>query len=549
MGLLESVKSAFKKGGDRVKETVTGSKHVATIWDLEDVPSFREFWQNGIFPWKYIYRGYYSAWHNISDPTIQDANHKRDIYRLNAGKFVCQTITRYVWGEQCAVNVSQTGKEKGEDDPLNLFIGDVLTINNFYNKLSDLYEQGAALGGGCVKTWGEVKAGKQAVNEAGEIIPSETEKNIRLSYHMADQFIPTDWTNADITGGIFISREAKKGYYYTRVERHKLTDETYSITNQVYRERAEDVERVKTTQGVEPQTILGWEYPLNEIYPQLAPYAEIENLEQSLFSYIKPSGTNNLDDNSPLGISIYANALDTLHALDIAYDEFVNEIILSRKRIIVPSRSLTPTADESGVMRRYFNPRDSIYEALNFDNVNDLKVEEMESTLRVDDYVSAINALLSLLCVQLGLDAGAIAFDKATGLKTATEVISENSKTYSTVRSHQNLLKAAIEKLIHNIIDVAVLYGVEYDGVSVASLTAGGYEVAVHFDDSIIQDRQTDIAEGVLLNGAGLLSKKRFMTETLGYTDEQAAEELAQIASESTVQIEDVDEFNNKPGE
>jgi len=534
MSIFDGIKNALRRGGDGVAETISGNAHVKQIWDLEDIPSFRQFWQDGIFPWKYIYKGYYEPWHNIPDPTIADSRRTRKLHRLNAGKFIAQTMARYIWGEQCSVTVNRAGSKDGEDDVLNLFVAGVLNRNNFYNKLSDLYEQGAALGGGCVKTWCELAPG-------GE----EPEKKIQLSYHMADQFIPVDWTNADVTGGVFISREARKGYYYTRLEKHRFSGNVYVITNRLYRERSEDVSSAQR-EGIEPQTVLGWECPLDTLYPMIAPYAEIQALDKSLFAYFKPSGANNLDDNSPLGISIYANAMDTLHAIDTAFDGFVHEIIMSRKRIIVPIRATTPQVDENGITRRYFDPNDSVYEAMNFDSAEELKIQEMQSTLRVDAYVSAINALLSILCVQIGWDAGTLSFDKATGLKTATEIISENSKTYSTVKTHQTILKTAIEKTVHNIINIAVLYGVTFQGKSIAALMQDGYEISVHFDDSIIQDRQTDINEGVLLNGAGLLSKKRFMTETLGYTDEEAQKELLEIAAESKVGAPDLDDLGGQ---
>ena len=59
--------------------------------------------------------------------------------------------------------------------------------------------------------------------------------------------------------------------------------------------------------------------------------------------------------------------------------------------------------------------------------------------------------------------------------------------------------------------------------------------MAVTFDDSIIQDRAADIDEGIKLVGAGLMSKYKFMVDTLGYTPEEAAEEIKRIAEEKRV--------------
>jgi A118 family predicted phage portal protein len=187
-------------------------------------------------------------------------------------------------------------------------------------------------------------------------------------------------------------------------------------------------------------------------------------------------------------------------------------------------------------MRRYFDATDETYEALASDNPDDLKISDNSVELRVDEHVAALNAFLSILCLQVGFSASTFSFDERGGMKTATEVISENSKTYKTIKTVQNQLRPAIEHVVRNIIDVAILYGMQYEGQSVESLAAGGYEVKVVFDDGVTQDRQTNINEGVMLVGAGLLSKYKFMTDKKygqGLTDKQAQEELARIRGEN----------------
>ena len=125
-----------------------------------------------------------------------------------------------------------------------------------------------------------------------------------------------------------------------------------------------------------------------------------------------------------------------------------------------------------------------------------------------------------------------MSFDASRGLKTATEVISEDSKTFGTVKAHENNIRDSLIQMVHAIFDIAVRYGLTYKGQSVESLIAGGYDVSVTFDDSIIQDKDADINRGIMEIGAGVLSKKKFMIDTLGYTEEEAQKELAQIAEE-----------------
>ena len=259
-------------------------------------------------------------------------------------------------------------------------------------------------------------------------------------------------------------------------------------------------------------------------------------VSESLFTYWRTPIANNLDDNSPLGMSIYGNALETLHALDICYDSFVREFRLGKKRIIVPARAVRTIVDpESGRALRYFDAFDETYEALASDNMDDLKITDNSVELRVEEHISALNAFLSILCLQTGFSAGTFTFDQHNGLKTATEVVSENSKTYKTIKTLQNQLVPALEHLVRNIIDVAVIYDMEYEGQSIASLVANGFDISVTFDDGVTQDRQTNINEGVMLVGAGLLSKYTFLTDKKygqGLTPEEAEAELKRIAAE-----------------
>jgi A118 family predicted phage portal protein len=198
---------------------------------------------------------------------------------------------------------------------------------------------------------------------------------------------------------------------------------------------------------------------------------------------------------------------------------------------------------ETGLARRYFDPGDETYEALASDDPNDLKITDNSVELRVEEHIAAINAFLSILCLQLGFSAGTFTFDQHEGVKTATEVISENSKTYKTIKTMQNQIAPAIEHLVRNIVDVAALYGMEFEGQSVERLAAGGYHVQVTFDDGVTQDRQTNINEGVMLVGAGLLSKYTFMTDKKygqGLTPEEAEAELKRIKEEGTGNSVDV---------
>ena len=504
------------KQGARIMAGELG-KEYKDVFELEDVPAFREFYNFSIFPAKFIYRGLYNPWHLINAPTIKDPQAKRTIFRMDMAKAVCQELASLVWAEGADIHITTSG----EDDRLERFVCEVLQKNGFNRKMQELIEQAAALGGAALKEYVKVKHD----DEGNPILGSE---KLMIDYCMADQFVPTSWDNATISEGFFVSRKAKDNYYYTRIEWHKWDGETYVVTNDLFRAP------MKSPNGSD-QDILGFRYPLDGEFAYIVPRAEIKGISESLFAYFRTPMANNVDDNSPLGISVYGNAYDTLHALDICYDSLVREFRLGKKRIIVPAQAVRTVIDpETGNPRRYFDANDEAYEALSTDDPDSIKVQDNSMELRVEEHVSALNALLSVLCLQIGFSAGTFTFDIKSGLKTATEVISENSKTYKTIKNFQDQIKPAIERVCKNIIELGILYGMEFEGNSIESL-AKNYEISVMMEDAVLEDSSTRIDRAIKLISNGLLSKKTAMTDPkygLGMTEEEAEQELKAIGEE-----------------
>ena len=540
MRVWDTIKSWGRNLMQRTANATGIAREFKDIFELGGVPAFSQFYYYGVFIWKYLYRGLYRPWHIVPVTAVgAKPNETRQLFRLNTAKAVSAELASLVWGEECQFSVSTAGWEEqvNEDgvivnpDPLKGFIDDVLRRNAFGEKLQELIEQGMALGGAAIKVWHDVRRDRE-----GNEIPDSGA--IRLGYCMADQFVPIAWDNAQITEGVFISRRARKGWYYTRLEWHRWDGETYTITNELYKA---DMQRGA---NADSQDILGIRCPtaeLQEMYPGLEPETVIP-VEESLFSYFRTPIANNIDDNSPLGVSIYANALETLHAIDICYDSFVTEFRLGKKKIIVPARFLRAVVDpQTGRQVRYFDPNDETYVGVADDDgtagVHDISVE-----LRVEEHVAALNALLSILCLQIGFSATTFSFDAQSGIKTATEVVSENSKTYKTIKTVQNQLRPMLEHMVRNIIDVAILYNMQWQGQSVESLVANGYEVKITFDDGVTQDRQTNLNEGVMLVNSGLLSKFTFLTDRKygqGMTEKDALAELERIRQEKQQTIDE----------
>lgn len=97
--------------------------------------------------------------------------------------------------------------------------------------------------------------------------------------------------------------------------------------------------------------------------------------------------------------------------------------------------------------------------------------------------------------------------------------------------------------MIKGIVNVADLYDIEYKGQRVGNMANDDLEIKVIFDDSILQDRQTNINEGIVLVNNGLMSKLTYMEKVLGMTGEEALKEIEKIKKENQINTIAVDDF------
>lgn len=446
--------------------------------------------------WKDLYRGYCKDWHYVEYVTPAGPMN-RTMSTLSMPKQVASKMATLIYNEKCEVNIS--------DDAYDEYIKGVFAENKFNREFQTQLEYGFALGGLIAKGYIE-------------------DDKIKLSYVTADCFVPVTYDlQGRITEAVFINETQSADKKYTHLEWHLRTTTGYVIKNELYESQNREE--------------LGVKVPLSRL-PQYADLSEeigIDNISRPLFEYFKPNIANNFDMNSPLGISLYANALSTLRDLDTMYDSFKQEFKLGKKRIMVPTAAIKAVLDpETGVFKRYFDPKEEVYEAMDM-GMDAEMFKDISMPLRVDEHISAINAQLKILAMQIGMSPGTFTFD-ASGLKTATEVVSENSETFRTKQSHETMVEAFIGGIVEIIGILSALTG-KY-------MPPADYELTVQFDDSIAEDATAEATRQIMMVGAGLQSKVRAIMKVQGVSWEEAEVILQEIGGENaTAPIEQVDMF------
>lgn len=473
-------------------------KKLEQVTDHKKISLSDSYYEN-ILKWRALHQGYYSELHDFTYQTI-DGQKERRLSTMNMPKMATQELATLIFNERCEISVS--------DDGFNKFIQEVFKNNAFNGNFQQYLEFMFAQGGMVIKPY--VVGGK-----------------LKLSYVTADCFLPISWDNTRITEGVFISEINRQGKKYTHLEWHTFEDPNYKVEVPKYIIKNELYESTNSQD-------LGTKVALSTVFPKLAEIVPLKNVKRPLFAYFKPNLANNVDSTVPLGISIYANSYDTLKSIDIAFDSFQREFRLGRKRIIVPTSAIREVVDpKTGHSHRYFDATDEAYEALDT-NMDDNKITEINSELRVEEHIAAINALLNWYAMQTGFSSGAFSFD-GQSMKTATEVVSEQSKTFRTKQSHENVIEQSIADLIECIGVVAQIYGLYTPPEK--------YDVTCQFDDSIAEDATAEINKQILLLTNGLQNKIDAMMKIYGITEEEAEAKLKKIQAESQIGDEDVMDF------
>ena len=157
-------------------------------------------------------------------------------------------------------------------------------------------------------------------------------------------------------------------------------------------------------------------------------------------------------------------------------------------------------------------------------------IKDLTTDIRSSSYISAINEGLRYFEMQIGVSPGMFTFD-GRSMKTATEVVSENSDTYRMRNSIVSIVKHSIAELIVSICELAKAYKL-YDGV-IPKLD----EISVNLDDGVFTDRNNELDYWSKAYATGFIPKTLGIEKILGITEEKAEEVAAQIADEELDRI------------
>lgn len=416
-----------------------------------------------VYEWKSWYQGNVKGFHNY---TVQ--NGERQVkcrrYSLGMGKKLCEDWANLLMNEK--VQITLEGQKEQE------FIDLVLTENNFTVKANEMQEMKSALG-----TVAYVpRVIGQELSESGDIVPGNA-SGIVLDYVTIENIYPLSWQNGYVSECAFSSEVTRGGKDYLYLQIHRREDNgNYVIENRIYRY---DNEQLADEQLV---NVKGFE--------NIPPVVHTGS-DKRQFVIDRPNIANNVNYLLPTGIAIYANAIDVLQGVDIAYDSYVNEFKLGKKRIMVK-----PSAAQYLDGTPAFDPDDVVFYVMPEDTEDGAVVTPIDMTLRTAEHNTGIQDQLNILSSKCGFGETYYRFDGGS-VATATQVISENSTMFRTIKKMEIVLEQALVELCRILLrmgNTAMNAGLNED-----------VEISIDFDDSIIESREQNEARIYQMLSAGLM--------------------------------------------
>lgn len=300
--------------------------------------------------------------------------------------------------------------------------------------------------------------------------------------------------NGQVTEGIFFERVRYNDKIYERREWHCFKNGVHTVRNSAY--------IYGTRERVELSSIPRW--------VGLSDYGEIPS-DIPMIATLRTPYANNIDLDSALPVSLFANSVGTLHEIDAAHSEYIAEFKKMRAKVF---------ADET-VLQGKNGITDDYFVKIEGDGTSTMEQQIMTYApqIREEAHKAAINTELRLYEVQIGVSCGTFTFDSAKGLVTATQVLSEDRTTYNTVAQLQRQLRPVLKAVAEITANLARFYGLDVvDG-----------EPAIEFGDSVFEDTGTEFSRRFQMVQAGLLKPEEFNAWYFGVPLDKAREMLPKM--------------------
>jgi A118 family predicted phage portal protein len=442
---------------------------IRNVVGIEKTLPYKSYYSKDWLSW---YRGRVLGFHNYK---IYNGTNYLEMERKTLGlpKFIAESWANLLMNERCDIILPDEEKEK---------LDSILYNTNFWQKANDGIEKSFALGLGALI----MNVKDLGVSQSGRI--NKDKAKVTIDFINETKIFPITIEHKNITECAFVS----KGTDETNLVVHLKNEQgIYEIHNYIL----DNQNKIKSKYVFNTKSEIAWFFILRP------------NISSNFMTEL-------MDDE--IGISIYANCLDNFKAVDNKYDGFDLEYVLGRKRMFVSTEAWTINKSD-GSMQRTFDPYDTLFYHLPDNDDGKPLITNKTDELRYEAFVRGINSELSYIAMKTGLGENFLKFD-GSGIATATQVISENSTLFRNIKKHQILIEDVLLRMTKALIKASN----DFTNIQFSTIDDG--EIRVVFDDSIFEDKNSEMERDRQDVIAGIMSVPEYREKWYG-EDEATANE------------------------
>lgn len=335
--------------------------------------------------------------------------------------------------------------------------------------------------------------------------------NVRVRYIKdPGHFIPLGYDDDEITECALFSYKAEKGKEYIYLQTMMTDEDEYKISNYYYEKVNDTYLRTGLPEGM----------------------ADWYKLPCKPFFVLTPNLENNFLDDIPMGVSVYANAVDCLQLCDIAFDNFYTDFYLGRKKIFMDQDMMATefvviTDNETGKKKQVEVPLagatldQSLYVNMGPRLPGENKrYEEYNPTIRVNENKEGIQFALNLLSSKVGFGQNKYQFQMQS-MATATQVKVSNKDQTESIWKQRIQVNDLLIEMVRNILTVQR----DMCGLPVNP----NAKITVKFDDTMFTDEEAERMKDLNDVNAGLMAKWEYRVKWYGEDENTAKKSIQDI--------------------
>ncbi len=309
-----------------------------------------------------------------------------------------------------------------------------------------------------------------------------------VEYISQGNYFPIEYDyNGRITDVVFVEQK-QEDRFYTRFERHRLTEQGLEITNRVF---------VSSTKGN-----IGNEIDINTVdFWDIEPSILYRGMNRMDFGYyVNPIYSDNI------GVSMYDTAKEWILKADVQMSRLEWEFESGERAIHISDRAFKKIADK-------LNER--LYRGLAYEDKNggDL-YKDFSPAFRDDNIINGLEEIKRIIEFNCGLSYGDLS-NPTYVAKTATEIKASKERKYNTISSIQEQLRYCLEDLVY--------------ALAFYNEMALSYEFVLNFRDSILTDEETERENDRKDIASGIMKPEEYRAKWYGEDIETAKANLPQV--------------------